>query len=115
MVTRSRSLRLAALFVFASAALHLLAPLPAGFEAGSLPLVAVGLVYAVIGYFLIPNRRWLAWLAFLVMLAGCVASIGGVMSPGGVPDWWWMAILAVDLGAAIMLFVYLWFPKPAPV
>lgn len=108
----SKSLGFAALLIFASALLHILAALVGGFTIETLRLVPVALIYALIGYFLIPNRRWLAWLAFLVMLAGSIVSIFFATSGGAIPAWWWALILATDLAAALMLFVYLWFPKP---
>ncbi|WP_299860775.1 hypothetical protein [uncultured Hoeflea sp.] len=113
MFATSRPLGLAALFIFASAALHVLAPLVGGFSGLPLMLVAVGILYAAIGYLLLGNRRWLAWLTFLLMLAGGIVSLVSTTGAGAVPGWWWTLIMIADWAAAAMLFAYLWLPKPA--
>ena len=112
MFTVSKSFGLAILFILVSALLHIFAPLVGGFGSEALRLIVVGLLYAVIGYFLIPNRRWLAWFTFFLMLAGSIAAFTWSMSISAVPGWWWMLFVAADCAAAAMLFIYLWYPKP---
>lgn len=111
----SRLLGLAALFVLASAILHILIPFFAGFATGSLPFLAIGVAYAVIAYGLTRNTRWLAWLTFFVMLAGGIAALVLSMGVTAAPSWLYTLIMLADWAAALMLFVYLWYPKASAV
>lgn len=115
MFATSKPLGLAALFVYASAALHLPAPLIGGVSGFSLMLLLVGILYVAIAWLLPGNRRWLAWLTFFLMLAGGIAASVYAMVDVLLPGWWWSLIMVADWAAAAMLFAYLWFPKPEDV
>lgn len=108
----SRSLRLAAGFVFVIATLHILAPLVGGFGGESLTLVLPGLLAALVGFGLLRNRRWLAWLSFFALMIDGVVGLGHAMSVSEIPVWWLALIVAADAAATLLLLVYLWFPKP---
>ena len=112
MFKASKALGFSVLFVWVAAILHMETPLVAGFSKETFWLVPAALVVAVLGYLTIPNRRWLAWLLFFVLLAGCITAIAIPAAPGVIPDWWWLLILAADGLATLLLFVYLWKPKP---
>ena len=100
----------AAWMMYGSAALHLVAPVVAGFSPGSLALLPFAVIWAVIAWLLI-NRgwRWLAWGAFFLALFGVIASLVG---PGDVPVWLMRGITLFDALAAACLFVVLWRSKP---
>ncbi len=108
----SKTLGLAALFVLVSAALHILAPLVGGFGWEAIQLVPIGLVYLAIGYYLGRNLRWLAWITFFVMLSGGIFALSGAMGMSDIPGWWYGLIVIADWFAAVMLFGFLWNPKP---
>ena len=112
MFTLSKPLGLAATLIFISAILHLIAPLLSGFSSQSLMLVPFGIAYAVIAYFLPPNRRWLAWIAFFVVLFFGIAALSGAMGISSVPSWLNWGIFIADWAAAASLLVYLWRNKP---
>ena len=112
MFKASKALGFAALTIWVAAILHLATPMVAGFSKETFWLVPIALVIAVLGYLLIPNRRFFAWLTFFAMLAGGIAAIGLSAGVGTIPAWWWRLILAADWFAAALLFIYLWNPKP---
>ncbi len=98
----------AALFVAISGLLHLLA-MPLGSIGGdALPLIVVGLLYLAFAVGLSQGKRWLAYLVFLLTLAGISLAIGHSFGTSPVPTWVWWAIVVVDLFAATALFVALW-------
>lgn len=113
MFSASKPLGLAAVLIAASAALHILTPLMGGLGSETLMLVPIGLLYAAIAYLLPPNRRWLAWIAFFIMLTGGIVSLAVTAGTGALPQGWRVLIMIADWGAAAMLFAYLWRPKPA--
>lgn len=112
MFKASKALGFAALVIMASAIIHIATPLVAGFSEETFWLVPVALIIAIMGYLLIPNRRFMAWITFYVMIAAGIAALGLSAAPGTIPEWWWMLIIAADWFAAALLFVYLWKPKP---
>ncbi len=111
MFKTSKSLGLAALFLFASAVLHVAAPVVGGFTTEALLLIPFGLVFGLAALGLLRGMRWLAWLTFLATLAGGIVALGYAMSVTSVPDWWYLAIVAADWLTAAMLLVHLWWPK----
>ena len=112
MFKASTSLGLAALMVWVTAILHMATPVVADFSKETFWLVPTALIFAVFGYLMLPNRRWMAWLTFFFMLGGAITAIGFSVGGGTIPDWWWKLILSADVAAAALLFIYLWNPKP---
>ena len=113
MFKHSMSLGLATLFVWVSAVLHIATPSVGGFGPQALTLVGIGVLFAVIALLLPGNRRWLAWLTFFITLFGGTAALSSALSPAIVPALWYWFILAANWLSALMLFGYLWNPKPA--
>lgn len=111
MFKTSKSLGLAALFLFLSAALHVAAPAVGGFTSEAMLLVPLGTFWGLVGLGLLRGMRWLAWLTFLGTLAGGIVALGYALSVTSVPDWWCFAIMAADWLTAAMLLVHLWWPK----
>ncbi|MEL7114499.1 MAG: hypothetical protein AAGP08_02735 [Pseudomonadota bacterium] len=105
--------RVGAVFVAASAVLHLIAPIFGGFAPEALTLFVVGLVYLAIAYGLMLGWRWLAYVTFLLMMAGSVIAIASIWSPGPVPSWVYIGIVVADWLAALSLFFALWRNAPA--
>tara|TARA_R110002020_G_scaffold312586_3_gene528028 strand:+ start:563 stop:916 length:354 start_codon:yes stop_codon:yes gene_type:complete len=112
MFKASKSLGFAALLIWVSAILHMATPALAGFSRETFWPVPAGLILAVMGYLMIPNRRFMAWLTFYALLAGAIAAFAFSAAPSIIPHWWWMLIIAANLAPALLLFVYLWYPKP---
>lgn len=108
----SKSLGIAAIITALSAILHFLAPLVSGFSSEGLMLVPFGIAYAVIAYFVAPNRRWLAWISFLILMFTGIAALSGFMGTSDVPSWNYFLILMANWSAATLLFIYLWLDKP---
>lgn len=113
MFRHSTAYGLAALFVFISAVLHLIAPFVSGFSAAGWQLVPFGIVYVAIGYGLMRGMRWLAWLTLFVMMAGGIAALGAYFGVSAVPAWLYLLIVVADWLAAACLFAILWMPKRA--
>ena len=111
MFMTSKSLGLAALFVFASAALHVFAPVVGGLTSEALSLVPAGIVLVPVALGLLRGMRWLAWIGFFVMLGSGIVALGLAVAVTWVPGWWYAAIMAADWLAAAMLLVHLWWPK----
>ncbi|WP_420410373.1 hypothetical protein [Hoeflea sp.] len=112
MFKASKALGLAALLTYLSALIHFATPAMTGFSRDAFWLVPLALVYTLMAYLMLPNRRLMAWLTFFILLAGAIAALGASVGSATVPQTWWLAILAADLVAASLLFVYLWRPKP---
>lgn len=100
--------RIGALFIGLSAFFHLIAPLFAGFSADALNLFVAGLVYISVAYGLMHGLRWLAYLAFIVLMGGSIVAITGIWSLGPVPGWIYPAIVITDWMAVLALFAALW-------
>lgn len=100
----------AALFVLISAALHLGAVLVGGFTPAVAVLLPFGVVYMLLAAGLTRRLRWVTWIAFFVMGAGCSLVLSQIWTPSPIPFWWWMLIFAVDALAFVALFVALWRP-----
>ena len=105
--------RFGALFILISAALHLLAFVAGGFSAEALQLIPIGLAYVAIAFGLARSRRWVAYVAFLVMMIGGTVALSYLWTAWAVPQWWTIAIIMADWLAAAALFVALWRPAPA--
>lgn len=104
--------RLGALLLALSGVLHLPAPLFGGLDLMHVGLMLIGLAYVALSFALRRSGRWLAYLVFMMMLAGPIAAYamaGCIALPGGV-IW---GIIMLDLGAALALMVDLW-NDPAP-
>lgn len=114
MFKASKALGFAALMMLVAAGLHIATPAIAGFNEETFWLVPMALLYAIIVYRMIPNRRFTAWIGFFVLLAGTIAAVGLSAAGGVIPPWWWLLILGANLLAALCLFLYLWNDKPVP-
>lgn len=97
-------------FILISAALHIFAFVVGGFAPEALVLIPIGLVYVVLAYGLSRGWRWLAYIAFLLMMIGGTFALAQLWTPSPVPQWWTLAIIAADWLAALALFVALWRP-----
>ena len=104
--------RVGAFFILMSAVFHVLAPIWGGFSGFAGMLVPVGLFYVVLAFGLYQGWRWLAYVAFLLMLFGTIAAISGIFSSAPIPSWWMMAIAAADVFAVFGLFAALWRERP---
>jgi len=54
----------------------------------------------------------MAYLTFIIALIGSIIAYGSSMGIGPIPSWWWLLIVAADLGAALGLFMALWHNRP---
>ncbi|NRB01642.1 MAG: hypothetical protein HRU30_00090 [Rhodobacteraceae bacterium] len=114
MLNSSSPYRFGAMFVTLSAVLHLISPIFGGFSQDALMLFAAGVVYAVIARGLMGDRRWLAYLTFLILMIGSVVALTYAWSLGPVPSWIYVGIIFADWGGVLALFVALW-RKPVAV
>ena len=106
--------RIGALFIGLSGLMHLAAPLLGGFAGQAITLAGVGAIYLLIAAGLLRGWRWLAYLAFLVMLVALSAAIPGIFGQGPVPGWLFGGILVANLLAVLGLFAALWRRRPTP-
>ena len=100
--------RLGALFVGISAIFHLVAPVFAGFGEEGTALFVVGLIYLAVAYGLMQGFRWLAYLAFIMLMVGSIFAITNIWSLSPVPGWISSAIVITDWLAVLSLFAALW-------
>lgn len=95
-------MKFAAWMMYLSAALHFAAPLVMPFGE-AVPLLAAGVVWAVLGYLTATTgSRALGYLCFVLALIGVSLALGMVPAPLGV------AIAAADALAALGLMGALW-------
>ena len=78
-----------------------------------MPMIAGSILWAVIGYGLLGQRRWLAYIAFVAALAGAIYALGFGMSQPGAVGMAFMGIAGANLIAVLLLFVILWRKNPA--
>jgi len=113
MTRTERKYHAAAILLFLSAALHVPVQFLAFGAVWFHTIIAVGAL-TLLGFGLMRGLRWVAYVAFLAVLAGAVSSLGAaVASTGWVATFWW-GILALDLLVGAVLFGILWSNKPAP-
>lgn len=67
-------------------------------------LFVIGILWIIMGLMLRRRHRWLAYVAFFLMLVGIVASVMSL----GTGLWWWYLIGLMDVLAAFYLFRILW-------
>ncbi len=104
-----RNYDFAGAFVMLSGLFHLPLFLIEGTSPHTKLMFFVGLVWMGIGLWLRGRHRWLAYIAFVLMLFGAVyafAQFGGT--------WWWWLIFLMDILAVYYLFRILWPNKKAP-
>lgn len=102
------TLKLGGQFVILSGLMHFVA---AAF--GDTMIMGVtGALYIVIGMGLTRGMRWLGYFAFLFMIFGSMLAYG-FMTVAPAPQWVTLTIIALDLLAAVNLFVAIW-KAPAP-
>ena len=73
--------------------------------------IGVALVLAILAMGLMRGKRWMAYIAFLVVgfLGGIV--LGWIWSIDGPPAWWAIVTAAICWLTMSMLLVALWYPK----
>jgi hypothetical protein len=111
-MVKAGNLQPAGVLMFVTAALHLIAFIPAGLHTDGLQMIPVGIVYALIGWGLLRGWRWLGYLTFLMLLVFAIVAYGMVGNTA-IPDWFMWTIIVVDLGVILTLFLALWRPSPA--
>jgi uncharacterized membrane protein (DUF2068 family) len=102
------AMRWAANFTALSAGLHVLAVIMGGFGAAAGPLLAVGVIYGGFAYGLLRGWRWLAYIAFVVLLIGTSFAVSNIWALGDVPGWIYAGIACANLLAVLALFGALW-------
>lgn len=100
--------KIAAVMIGLSALFHILAALLSGFSTESLQLLPFAPVYALLAWFVSKNKRWAAWVAFLMTLFFGIAGMSGFLSPVTIPAWISLGIWISDWIAAACLFLVLW-------
>ncbi len=91
-----------------NAVLHVMVFPLAGFSADSLIWVLVGIVFTAVIPGLVSGRRWLAYLVFVVLLADAIAALSSSFGLSLILAWWFIAMMAVDVLASVVLFWQLW-------
>jgi hypothetical protein len=107
------SYRSAALFVAISAILHLISPVFAGLAEDVMLLLPTGVLYLFFAWGLSKGWRWLAYIAFIVLLIGGLFAFAFSFGGSMVPGWLYAGIAIADLLAVLALFGALWRSKPA--
>lgn len=101
-------MKTAGYFVLISAALHVVGVALSGFASSTLFLLGPALLYVLLYAGLARNMMWVAWLTFITMLIGASAALSAFFEATPVPSWVFMAIVAADLIAALLLFGAIW-------
>ena len=107
-MTTTKLMNWAAAAIAISGVLHWVAIFTGTAGASVSALVIVGAVYLIFAYGLRKQMRWLAYLCFVIMLAGTVAALATSFESKI-----FLAIMLADLAAAIFLFIALWRDRPA--
>lgn len=102
------TLKLGGQFVILSGLMHFVA---AAFG-DTMIMATLGVLYILIGMGLTRGMRWLGYFAFLFMIFGSMLAYG-FMTVAPAPQWVTMSIIALDLLAAVNLFIAIW-KAPAP-
>ena len=100
------------IFLIISAALNILAPFVTGFASVALMMVPVGIAYLILAAGLMRAMRWVAYIAFLVVLIGLSSGIAGYYGSGPVPGWVHLGIIIAHVLGALFLFLALWRAAP---
>lgn len=107
MAVDSKSLALAGVFMWMTAAMHVTAFLVSGPAFSAILLLVIGVFYAVLGRgFLAGQDQWAAatvGIMVLGMLGAYVLRLMGV----AVPSWWLTLIIWTDLAVALSLILFL--------
>jgi len=111
MTRHQRKYHAAGTLMFVLAALYLLVA-GLAFSAHGPCMVVAAALSAVLGLGLITERRWVAYFAFLGLIFGLSAALGGaITSFGSVAVLFWL-IVVFDIVAAAVLFGNLWGQRP---
>ena len=106
------TLKNAALLILIGAILHLITPLLAGgLTPDAVFMVQGGILYLIFAFGVNRNWRWIAYFAFIMMLAGTLISFGFSFDGTTIPAWLYGINAIVSLLAAVLLFVSLWQPR----
>lgn len=114
MTRAERNYRAAAILLFLSAALHV-PVLVLAYPTFLIQLIIAIGVWLLLGLGLLRGRRWVAYLAFVAMLAGTVSALGAAMSSFGTVALFYWLIVAVGVIAVAVLFGLLWGRASTPI
>gem|GEM_PF-4411794 len=105
--------KLGALFVAISAMLHLVSPIFArGLTQDALILLPIGALYLFFAWGLRAKMRWVAHLAFIILLLGTLIAFGFSFNGTTVPAWAYGSMALANTVALASLFICLWRNKP---
>jgi len=90
-----------------------MSPFLAGMSDDVMMLLPLGIVYLLLALGLSRGWRWLAYIAFIILLIGAVFAFAYSFGVTSVPGWLHGAIALFDLLALLALFGALWRSKPA--
>ena len=112
-MTKSRAARLAIVGLVVSIAFHLITALFAGFSQLMLQMLVASVIYVGFVMGLMSGRRWVAWIAFLVLPIGLVIATFNATSMDGILATLFWGIVAADVIALLGIFGVLWRNKGA--
>lgn len=104
-----RKYSLAAMLLFASAALHVVVLLVTFPTLAAPPMVGI-VIWGLLGVGLLRGARWAAWLAFLGSLIAMIAALSNAVALFGTVAAVYWIIFAIHVSAAALLFAILWSP-----
>lgn len=99
--------KIASLTLLLSALVHLATTVAGNFASSVLVYSPFGIVFLLLAVALFQQKRWAAWLSFLLLLVGVSLAIAGLNSYS-VPNVFYYAMMALNIAAFIALFVTLW-------
>jgi len=105
-----RNYDFAGAFVMLSGLLHLPLGLLEGWTPRTKVFLVYGLVFLVMGLVLRKRYRWLAYVAYVLLLIGMLVTLVS-MGTSNLGIWYWMIIMALQAIAVYKLFRILWAPK----
>jgi len=107
-----RNYDIAGAFVMLSGLLHLPLVVLEGWNAQTKFFLIMGLIWIGMGLWLRGRHRWLAYIAYILVLIGAVINFAA-MGNTSIGSWWWLLILIMDFLAIFHLFKILWANNPA--
>jgi len=99
--------KLASLTLFISALVHFSTTVLGNFSSSVLIYAPFGIFFLLLAIALFRQKRWAAWLGFLLLLVGISVAVAGLNSYA-VPNRYYYIMLALNITAFIALFIALW-------
>jgi len=105
-----RNYDIAGAFIMLSGMLYIPLFLLEGWDVRTKSFLFLGVILLAIGLLLRGRRRWLAYVAYVLILISMLVTLIG-MGTSSIGAWWWVIIMILQVLGVYHLFRLLWAPK----